>query len=296
VASVYLKGSGGTVYLTLTEYNSSNTYLGQTLLAITPTGTWTRYTVNRITAPTGAKMRFLCTTDTAVASTFYTDGLKLERVNSLNLVPTYNVANCCEGGTTTGFTAMTSTISSSTEQAHQGSRSLKVAFNGAQTTEGAYCAEIPIENSWVYYNISFWVKGTAGKKAGMTREWRDASHSNVDAGTTQITLDGNWQQISVPKCSELGVAKFLQLYLTNGDVMDAHTVYFDQFQVEKGSVETTWAYPLPTDWETDEILAPQGWGLGMPIGIAEPAPASPYPYTLYAVQHESHIDLTWSEP
>lgn len=30
--------------------------------------------------------------------------------------------------------------------------------------------------------------------------------------------------------------------------------------------------------------------------VSNPAAGATYPYTLNAVQHESHIDLTWTEP
>jgi hypothetical protein len=158
-----------------------------------------------------------------------------------NILPD-NFANGGEDGTTDGIggTSASCTCVSSTEQAHQGSRSLKVTFNGGASFEGVWI-RIPIPDSFIYYGLSFWVKGTAGKNAGMGREWKAADGTtNVDSGTTNITLDGSWQQISVVRCAEIAGAKFLLLTLSNGGVMESHTVYFDEIQMERGTAVTDW--------------------------------------------------------
>lgn len=48
--------------------------------------------------------------------------------------------------------------------------------------------------------------------------------------------------------------------------------------------------------KSDVVLTGMDYAFqGQPF-VSNPASAAEYPYTLYGVQHETHIDLTWSEP
>lgn len=123
-------------------------------------------------------------------------------------------------GTTDGFTAgSNSSVSSSTDYAYQGTRSVKVVTNGVGLGEGVFYYQQGITGQ--LYTMSIRIKGTNGTTLKL-RLGNDQQHD------TSITLDGTWQSYSVSGASNVDY-----WYITTTGTIQATTFYVDQLQLEK---------------------------------------------------------------
>jgi hypothetical protein len=159
------------------------------------------------------------------------------------LLPT--IANGCEDGTTSAFAAWGKgvTLSSSTEQFWQGSRSLKVVCDGTVAGQGQYY-------QWYTYGLSpgktytgsVYVKGTAGATLALNLvERTDTGIGTGGGASVNLTATGGWDRVvatftagATGRCANMRV-------IVNGTL--ATTFYVDGFQLEEGSVATEWTAP-----------------------------------------------------
>lgn len=151
-------------------------------------------------------------------------GVLIEEAHT-NLL-TANQSTCTDTtGDTTGFNVYltTSTISSSTEQALQGTKSLKIITKGETTPEGIK-NEQTVTNG-VTYTFSAWVYAPLGAILRIQSE----STYTVFTGT------GAWQNVSVTHTQSDTLAS---LYITTHGNTQAITFYVDMLQL------TATAYPL----------------------------------------------------
>jgi hypothetical protein len=151
-------------------------------------------------------------------------------VNPTNLL-TENQANGGEDGTVTGFVAhLGATISSSTEQAWQGSRSIKVITEGASPNEGVR-VNCPAKIG-ATYSLSLWIRGSGTARLLLS-----------EAGTGQATLGDvvhltdSWQRLTVTRT----VTTYTTLYCYARIVSQQDTTfYIDGLQLEEGDTATDW--------------------------------------------------------
>lgn len=145
-------------------------------------------------------------------------------------------ANLCTDGShgtfenaTTGWSALSSTISQSTEQAHTGLSSLKVVTSDAQATEGAL-ANVTGISATTEYTYSFWYYGP-------NTQIRIAWDENNSGGGYLRTKSGTatpaantWTQITLTATTGADTAT-LNIYM-NPTSQDAHTFYIDDVRVD----------------------------------------------------------------
>jgi hypothetical protein len=159
------------------------------------------------------------------------------------LLPT--IANAGEDGTTSAFATWGTgvTLSSSTEQFWQGSRSLKVVCDGTVAGQGQYY-------QWYTYGLSpgktytgsVYVKGTAGATLALNLVERTDTGAGTGGGANvNFTATGGWDRVvatftagATGRCANMRVT-------VNGTL--ATTFYCDGFQLEEGSVATAWEAP-----------------------------------------------------
>jgi hypothetical protein len=130
-------------------------------------------------------------------------------------------------GDTTGFTAYNSAaLSSSTEQAYQGSRSLKVVTPGAVTTEGANCTYTLANGNPVSGSVM--VKAPLG--AAMSLQITGSDY-------TLFTGTGEWQKVSMGVANKTSSAN---VYIWTTTTPQAITFYVDMLQIEAKAYPTSW--------------------------------------------------------
>jgi hypothetical protein len=188
-------------------------------------------------------------------------------------------------GDTTGFVAGAATVESSTEQAAQGSRSVKiitVANTGRATVGGtASAGTIPVEPGQTYtFQVS--AKQTSGAAlVGNARIMWWTSAGNVAASTalvdgSPVTLSSSWRELSVTGVAPANAAyasAFLTRYSGGESVM---TRYEDKYTFHRGA-GGTWALPgIPVT------------GLKPALTYAAPASA----YTVSATDSVVAVDTT----
>jgi hypothetical protein len=144
-------------------------------------------------------------------------------------------------------------VTISTEQAYQGTKSIKVVCNGVQVHEGWFDINYGVSTtqkvngvSGVTYTFSTYVYGTVGGLIQCGVWFRDLTASGSIKATQYIfgdsyTLVDGWQRISftftfpdVFDVMEVGVVSV---------TAQAKTFYLDCLQLEKGTVMTDWEMP-----------------------------------------------------
>jgi hypothetical protein len=98
-------------------------------------------------------------------------------------------------GTTTGFLTITTTITSSTEQAHTGTRSLKIVTPGNTNYENAYTTPITTTPGTIYTGGT-WVYAPLGSTLYL-QLLKQAT--TISYGLTTFTGTGTWQYIEINK-------------------------------------------------------------------------------------------------
>jgi len=151
-----------------------------------------------------------------------------------------NQANSCEGGTTTGFVATGSTITASTEQAWQGSYSLKVVTANAASSEGVYLALIRDIKPGAAYTASCYLKGSGTVRINMA-ERTDADSAVESNYSSTVTLTETWTRYSVTGVMNATSRAITIKVIT--PTQQAATFYVDGLQLEEGSTATEWTAP-----------------------------------------------------
>jgi hypothetical protein len=222
---------------------------------ITATGSW--QTINyTFTATATSHSLYLTTITSAQAITVYMDSLSLETGSTAHnwaygtssydlgyslqsglLVEeaTTNLltANISTGtdtsGNTTGFSGVTGaeTLSSSTDYAQQGSKSLKCITDGAYNSEGIYVSVSGLTSS-VSYTWSGWVIFPVGIPFYLG--------SSATGTSYYYTGTGNWQYVSATftSTSTSHTFTFATVYES------AITFYVDMLQLEQKAYPTSW--------------------------------------------------------
>jgi hypothetical protein len=196
-----------------------------------------------ILAPAGTGLRefsLTFTANTSVASTVITV-TAADLVTGLRLVPAVRTSTLiatnlgrypgAEDATTNGWAASTgTTITSSTEQAHSGTRSYKVVTtSGAagrgieQTTNATY--RPASSGTTTPETVSMWVYGSAGTALVLGLEQYNGLTFVRSAGTVNFTATGGWQRVSITGTKTVA-ADYLRAYVrTQANV--AVTFYVD---------------------------------------------------------------------
>lgn len=234
------------------------------LIPFTGTGNWQFISgVHTLTSATRIDM-WVRTRTSAQAITYYVDMLQLEAkayptswvlggttrnaetltipssVLNIDTNGTVNLltANQSDGtdslGNITGFSVYKSgtTLTSSTEQAYAGTKSLKVVVDGTQSGQGVTETSAIVSIVGITYALSTRVYAPNG--LSMTLRLQDGS-SNI-ISTTPFTGTGAWQYVTVT-----GVATTTGILMTicpTGST--AQTFYVDQLQLEPRTSATPW--------------------------------------------------------
>ncbi len=191
------------------------------------------------------------------------DGLAKDTAKPINLL-TENQANGTEDGTTDGFNGVNSaTIESSTAEAWQGSRSIKVVTPGSVVQEGAR-VDTTTALSGFQYTGTVYLKGEVG---GEEVSLVIANQAGTTRGSKDIILTTDWQRFDITGtllANETGVRLYV---LTRGSAASV-TFYMDGLQLQKGDTATPWV-PVKTTPYNGTIVgatySPDN-AFGMPFG------------------------------
>jgi hypothetical protein len=150
-----------------------------------------------------------------------------------NLLTANQSTGTDSGGDTTGFTGagtVAATISSSTTQALQGTKSLKVITSGTETGEGVSTSSVNIANTTAHTQ-TMWVHAPLGSQLKLTATNQGAT---ATAGTL-VTGNGAWQKVTLT-----GTSSSTSTVITIATVGSAQaiTFYLDMLSL------TATAYPL----------------------------------------------------
>ena len=137
-------------------------------------------------------------------------------------------------GDTTGFAIVhgSETISSTTEQYFQGTKSLKCVCPGTYSTEGWKTTNITVSAS-TSYTASAWVRVNAGVSFmfGVT-DVNDKATQNTYTGT------GTWQYVSVSQTTDSDTVLVVRSYTVTSP--QACTMYADMIGLEAKAYPTSW--------------------------------------------------------
>jgi len=285
-----VKGNAG-VKLRLRMYQATTGWSNDT--SFTANGEWQKISLTNTFPITGATWVYV-STDEAITTTFYVDQLMLETGSVAHdwayggsSYSTYKTVQGClieeahtniftanqstgtdTLGDITGFTGVgtvAATISSSTTQALQGTKSLKVVTTGTNTGEGVSTSSVNIANTTAHTQ-SLWVYAPTGSQLKLTATNQGAT---ATAGTL-VTGNGAWQQVTLT-----GTSSSTNTVITIATVGSAQaiTFYVDMLQI------TATAYPL-------------SWTLGGTTMAAETltAPSSVYDLTSGTIELEAYAN------
>jgi hypothetical protein len=130
-------------------------------------------------------------------------------------------------GTTTGFLTSTTTISSSTEQAHTGTRSLKIVTPGKTNYENAYTTPSTTTPGTIYTGGA-WVYAPLGSTLYLELLNQAAT---ISYGYTTFTGTGTWQYIEINKTTTTGSTGTILRVGTFGK--QAITFYLDDLSLNQ---------------------------------------------------------------
>ena len=157
------------------------------------------------------------------------------------------------GGNITGNSAGGETVTSSTEQAWEGSRSIKVAGDGKNESQGVdYWWYVDVDTSSGFrvdpaksYTFSEYVKGTGNFTLFMTETDIDGNALAYVFSDVSFQATSTWTRYNVT--SPLGTRERLVLGMSTSDSLNPFTAYVDGAQLEMGSVPTAWEAPPVID-------------------------------------------------
>jgi PKD repeat protein len=165
-----------------------------------------------------------------------------------------NAANGTEDGTyINNFEIVNGcTLSSSTEQAWQGSRSLKVITANASTNERWRTEYVVVDPSTTYIGSAY-LRGNGTVYLGMVEGYANGTEIDMNDTGPVITLNNTWTRYTVimPFTSN---GKRAALAIGTNTKENA-TYYVDGMQLENGVTPTTWQLPAaanPTYFSTSE--------------------------------------------
>jgi len=193
-----------------------------------PSGSATAYEVH---PRTGSPGTYIPTTDKQWLMDY-------SRTRKNLLLP--NVANGCEMGSTLGITNISGcTLTASTEQAWQGTYSLKVVTANSAANERWRSEYIFVEPN-LTYTASCYLRGS-GTVVLSLHEADDAGGWITSTDSSVITLTGTWTRYSVTRTyGATGRNSALGLYTPT---KQAATYYVDGMQIEANQSLTEWTNP-----------------------------------------------------
>jgi len=161
------------------------------------------------------------------------------RIRKNLLLP--NQANGSSDGTTTGFISkLGATITSSTEQALSGTRSLKIVTPNAAPQEGTTLTTVYGLKPGAPYTVS--VYGYGAGTIQIRVGFADDAGTQIGASSGPgSALSGDWGRISHTVTS-IANARAMIIYIQTS-TQQAATFYCDGFQLEEGSTATPWTAP-----------------------------------------------------
>jgi hypothetical protein len=153
---------------------------------------------------------------------------------------------------TTGLVVNTQgVISSSTAQAHSGTRSIlwdtvtPLGATGRGVTFGT--SSTGPDKTWAAvlpstaYTLSMWARASAAVQMKSRIDYCDAAGTNLSTiNGTPVTLSTSWQQITATGTSPSNVAYALARATNSDTPAGAVQVYLDDAQLEEGSTASTW--------------------------------------------------------
>jgi hypothetical protein len=157
-----------------------------------------------------------------------------------------NIANGCSDATAdfAVVNAAGTTLTASTEQAWQGSYSLKCVCSGSVNFQGWYTGtnwKMPVKPNTIY-TLSMYIKSTAEKTVKIDIFEKTEAYGVATQTTSSIlTCTGGWDRLSVTVTTGATTA-FIAVGGRVGS-QQAATYYFDGMQLEEGSSATTWEAP-----------------------------------------------------
>ncbi len=144
-----------------------------------------------------------------------------------------------EGGDTTGFTPYAgggTTIESSTEQAHGGTRSIKVVTNSGTGNQGirlgpatAVCPTAAAVGQKWYFSV--WVFAPNGQAMRTILTERNTAGTSLSSDTTAFVGTGTWQQRVVTRTLISATVAELRWAIQNDGAASSITFYVDDFAV-----------------------------------------------------------------
>ncbi len=153
-----------------------------------------------------------------------------------------NQANGAEFGTTSEFQKNRGgeTLSSSTQVAWQGSRSVKIVTPGLNANEGMYSSSSAMVIPSTRYAGSVYVRGaTGGEIVKLYLEERRADNSHIAyTFSGDIVLTKNWRRLILTSPGNAACRKIVIGLIT--PERQAATIYADGMQLERGSNATAW--------------------------------------------------------
>ena len=155
---------------------------------------------------------------------------------------TLNQADGAEDGTTGDFERNMGreTLSSSTESAWHGSRSVKIVTPGVSSSEGMYIFPRVSATPSTRYTGSVYVRGASGGEVvNLYIQERKSDNTHISyTFSGEISLTTNWQRISITSPGNAECGKVVIGVIT--PKVQAATIYVDGSQVEEGSSATAW--------------------------------------------------------
>jgi hypothetical protein len=133
------------------------------------------------------------------------------------------------------------TITRDTSEYWTGSASLKVVTPNAHNYEGTVVSSYPVPTVGLAYSGQVMIKGTIGKVINIFfRTLNSGKSAGIDTKSTNVTLNGTWQRVTLENLVATTGASFLDMVITTGDTIQAVTFYIDGLQIEQGSTATAW--------------------------------------------------------
>ena len=135
-------------------------------------------------------------------------------------------------GTTAGFDKVrgTETVTSSTAEFKQGSRSCKVITIGSDDSEGVNLGEESLAVGT--YTFSAWVKTTNGTPIAISIQGGGMAKADVTVSGT-----GDWQLMQTTRTTLTTAISVKYIYTPSAEAI---TFYIDQVQFETGPVANSW--------------------------------------------------------
>jgi hypothetical protein len=257
----------------------------------TGTGNWQSVNIIYTTVNTNAMVFYVRRSGTA-AVTFYLDSVMLETGSTAhnwayggssyssykteygclveeahtNLLSANQSTGTDSGGDTTGFAVVAGgeTLSTTTEQAIQGTKSLKIVTNAALTTQGCTTTKVAVTASNTH-TAGAWVYAPLGSPLRLALQERTAADAHVGVTTTDFTGTGNWQFVSISRSfGGTGEGAKIAVYTATAQTI---TFYVDMLQLTATAYPLSWT--LGESTQAAESLTANSPALGLGTGTIE---------------------------